>query len=259
MIVIAIVNQKGGVGKTTTAVNLGVGLAHSAQRVLLIDLDPQAHATQALGVNTDALGVEQTAFALFQYPQCLPALTIATAEPKLKLLPSTIRLARAVESLYGVLFREVVLSKALQTVRGEFDYVLLDCAPTFGVLATNALVAADKILIPTQLARMPLSGLSDLLDTLHAVKQEAPHDWRVLFTMVHGYGKERQQAAARLLEPMRERILRTQIRRTEAIERSQPLEEDEGISAVILEKGSANGAARDYRHLVKEVLETWPA
>jgi chromosome partitioning protein len=259
MTTIAIINQKGGTGKTTTAVNLAVGLARPGARVLLVDLDPQAHATWTLGLNSDAFAPQQTVIALFQEQVPLQTLLVPTTEPNLTVLPSSIRIAKAVENLYSVIFREGVLQRALQSLEVPFQYVLLDCAPNFGVLSLNALVAADKILIPTQLAALPLSGLADLLDTLQAVKQGQPHDWRILLTMTHGYGEARQQAAWKLLAPLQEHILQTQIRRTESIERSQGLEEDAQIHAVILEKGGGGQGARDYRNLVREVSALWPA
>jgi chromosome partitioning protein len=258
MISIAVINQKGGTGKTTTAVNLAAGLAHQGARVLAVDLDPQAHATWAFGINSDSLRVEETVVALFQDIAGAHTRLLSTREPTLKVLPATIRMARSVESLYSVMFREVVLQKALEPLAAEFDYAIFDCAPNFGVLALNALVAAEKILIPTQLAVLPLSGLADLLDTLQAVKQDVPHEWRILLTMVHGYGEARQQAAWQMLDPLREHILETRIHRTEAIERSQPGEEAERIYAVVLEKTAANRGARDYKNLVREVGELWP-
>lgn len=256
---VAVVNQKGGVGKTTTTLNLGVGLARSGFRVLAIDLDPQAHLTLGLGIDSDQVAAEKTVAVLFREPQRLPGLVADTAEPNLKLVPASIRLAREVESLYGVIFREVKLREALQAAPATFDYVLMDCGPSLGVLSVNALVAADRILIPAQPSMYSLDGLSDLLDTLHTVKNgSSGHDWRILLTMVSGQAEERNEAAAKMLRPISDRMLATRIRRTEAIERSQ-MRDGAQPGAVILERQSWNRGARDYRKLVKEILEVWPA
>ena len=120
MVTIAVVNQKGGVAKTTTSVNLAVGLASAGYRVLLIDLDPQAHSTLALRVDSDEIGPEKTVASLF-YDGVLKDIIVDTVEPNLKLVPASIHLATAVESLYSVIFREVKLEKALHTVTGDFD------------------------------------------------------------------------------------------------------------------------------------------
>jgi chromosome partitioning protein len=186
---------------------------------------------------------------------------VETGEANLRLIPASIHLATAVETLYSVIFREIKLRKALDAVRDRYDYVLLDSGPNLGVLSVNALVAADRILIPTRLSMYSLDGLSALLDTIGRVKEPgADYDWRILLTMVKGYGKERQANAWNLLEPVRERILTTRIRETEAVEKSQLRDDDApGPMAVVREKGSANRGARDYQDLVKEVLELWPA
>ena len=165
MIVMAVVNQKGGVGKTTTAVNLAVGLAHEGSRVLLIDLDPQAHATLALGIDSENILAEQTVASLF-YDRALPDIVRETRVPNLTLVPASIHLATAVEGLYSIMFREVRLQKALEAVRSEFDYVILDSGPNLGVLSINALVAANRVLIPTCLSMYSLDGLNALLNTL---------------------------------------------------------------------------------------------
>lgn len=258
MITIAVVNQKGGVAKTTTSVNLAVGLASNGYTVLLIDLDPQAHSTLALRIESEAIGAEQTVAALF-HEGTLTDVMVDTIEPNLKLLPASIHLASAVETLYSVIFREVKLAKALEAVADRFDYVILDCAPNLGVLSINAIVAADKILIPTRLSMYSLDGLNALLNTIDKVKLDPNgYDYRVVLTMVKGYGKERQAAAWKILSPLGERILATQIRETEAVEKSQMSEEEE-FMAVVLQKGSSNRGAQDYRSLVKEIIELWPA
>jgi chromosome partitioning protein len=259
MVTIAVVNQKGGVAKTTTSVNLAVGLASSGYRVLLIDLDPQAHSTLALRIDSEEIGAEHTVASLF-YDGTLKDILVDTVEPNLKLVPSSIHLATAVESLYSVIFREVKLQKALAAVQNEFDYVILDSAPNLGVLSINAVVAADKILIPTRPSMYSLDGLNALLNTIDKVKQEpTEYDWRIVLTMVKGYGKERQAAAWRILAPISDHILSTQIRETEAIEKSQMSEDEDEIMAVVLQRQSSNRGAQDYRSLVKEVIERWPA
>jgi len=255
---IAIINQKGGTGKTTTAVNLAAGLARLDHKVLLIDLDPQAHATYGLGVDLDESEFPTVSEVLREENLPLMDILLPTCEENLKLAPSDIRLARTARLLDSRTFRESVLKKVIAKVEG-FDYIIIDCQPTLDVLSINALVCADKILIPTQLAGHALKGLSDLLSTLESIKNGDPYDWRILLTMVTGHGEDRQAQASRILEPIKDRILETRIPRTEAIERSQMEgESDEPLIPIVLSKTSNRGS-QAYRALVKEVLERWPA
>lgn len=259
MVTIAVVNQKGGVAKTTTAVNLAVGLAATGWRVLLIDLDPQAHATLALRIESEEIPAEKTVASLF-YEGRVGDIQVDTIEPNLKLIPASIHLATAVESLYSVIFREVKLKKALEEARGQFDYVILDSGPNLGVLSINAIAAAERILVPTRLSMYSLDGLNALLNTIGKVKQSPDeYDWRILLTMVKGAGKERQAVAWNILAPLADRILATQIRETESVEKSQMTEDEGEIMAVVLQKQSGNRGAQDYRALVKEIVELWPA
>lgn len=259
MLTIAVVNQKGGVAKTTTAVNLAVGLANGGKRVLLVDLDPQAHATLALRIESEEIPAEKTVAALF-YETALNDILVDTIEPNLKLVPASIHLATAVENLYSVIFREAKLKNALQTHSDHFDYAILDSGPTLGVLSVNAIVAADRILIPTRLSFYSLDGLNALLNTIAQAKPDrtSDFDWRILLTMVKGYGKERQAAAWKLLEPLAGRILGAQIRETEAVEKSQMNEDETEPMAVVLSRQSGNRGAQDYRSLVKEIETLWP-
>ena len=255
---IAIINQKGGTGKTTTAVNLAAGLARLDHKVLLIDLDPQAHATYGLGVDLDESELPTISEVLGEENLLLADILLDTTEPNLKLAPSDIRLARTARLMDSRTFRESVLKKVIAKVEG-FDYIIIDCQPTLDVLSINALVCSDKILIPTQLAGHALKGLSDLLSTLESIKNGDPYDWRILLTMVTGHGEERQAQAVRILEPIKDRILETRIPRTEAIERSQMEgEADEPLIPIVLSKTSNRGS-QAYRALVKELLEKWPA
>jgi chromosome partitioning protein len=255
---IAIINQKGGTGKTTTAVNLAAGLARLDHKVLLIDLDPQAHATYGLGVDLDESELPTISEVLGEENLPLADILLDTTEPNLKLAPSDIRLARTARLMDSRTFRESVLKKVIAKVEG-FDYIIIDCQPTLDVLSINALVCSDKILIPTQLAGHALKGLSDLLSTLESIKNGDPYDWRILLTMVTGHGEERQAQAVRILEPIKDRILETRIPRTEAIERSQMEgETDEPLIPIVLSKTSNRGS-QAYRALVKELLEKWPA
>jgi len=255
---IAIINQKGGTGKTTTAVNLAAGLARLDHKVLLIDLDPQAHATYGLGVDIDETELPTISEVLGEENLPLADILLDTSEENLKLAPSDIRLARTARLMDSRTFRESVLKKVIAKVEG-FDYIIIDCQPTLDVLSINALVCADKILIPTQLAGHALKGLSDLLSTLESIKNGDPYDWGILLTMVTGHGEERQAQAVRILDPIKDRILETRIPRTEAIERSQMEgESDEPLVPIVLSKTSNRGS-QAYRALVKEVLEKWPA
>lgn len=276
---IAVINQKGGTGKTTTAVNLAAGLARSGRRVLLADLDPQGHATYGLGVDFDEMPPDTpTVERLFSDDRLpLARVVMRTAEANLDLLPADIRLARAAAGLHTRNFRESVLKKALAAAGGgddgvsacdRYDYVILDCQPTLDVLAVNALVAANRAIIPTPLAGHALRGLSDLLSTVDSVKGEPggraaggddgdAFDWRVLLTMVGGHGEERQGRAWKILEPVQGRILATRIHRNEAIERSQMEGEDGGeLVPVVWQKDWSRGA-RDYRAMVKEIETLW--
>ena len=255
---ISVSNHKGGAAKTTTAVNLAAGLARKGFSVLLVDLDPQANATFGLGIDTDDEQIQTITHVLGSERLPIQNVLVKTLEPNLMLAPSDIRLTGTEMMLATRPFREFALKKALGHV-SEFDYIILDCPPSLNTLTINALVCADRILIPTELTGHALKGLKDLLDAMESVKGDEEYDWRVLLTKISGYGEERQTTASRILAPLAERILRTKIRNTEAIARSQ-IESDaeEAPSPVVLSK-VWNVGARDYRALVKEVIEIWPA
>lgn len=260
MNIIAIINQKGGTGKTTTAVNLAAGLAACGRSTLLVDLDPQAHATYGLGVDLEGdKQIPTLADVLSEEHGNIAEIIVSTPQENLKLAPSDIRLAKAAALMHTRNFREQVLARTLEPVKARFQYILIDCQPTLDVLSVNAIVAADKILIPTELSGYALRGFTDLLETILALKNNTPgFDYRILLTKVTGLAADRQEHAWSLLKPVADRILTTRIRRTEAIERSQMETDDaEGLIPVILQE-KWNKGARDYRAAVKEILELWP-
>jgi chromosome partitioning protein len=166
--IVSLVNQKGGVGKTTTAVSLAVALARRGQRVLLVDLDPQANATSALGVlRSDRPGVYDALLDETPIDECI----VRVEAEGVDLVPSSAELSGAEVELVPVLARERRLVNALQPVRERYDWVLIDCPPSLGLLTINALTASDSVIIPVQCEYMALEGLSRLMETLELVRR----------------------------------------------------------------------------------------
>src|ERR1700730_7213652 len=156
--VIAVANQKGGVGKTTTSVNLGACLATLGKRVLLIDIDPQGNTTSGIGINK--ADVRHCIYDVVINDIAASEATLPTAIDNLKIIPATIQLAGAEIELVPTISREVRLRRAIQPLKNQFDYVLIDCPPSLGLLTVNALTAADSVVIPIQCEYYALEGLS---------------------------------------------------------------------------------------------------
>lgn len=191
---LAVVNQKGGVGKTTTAVNLAAGLALAGHPTLLVDLDPQGNATTGLGV--DKAGLYPTVYHVLVSGEAPEKAILDTSVPNLKLLPSDIDLVGAEIELVGLDRREQRLRSALSVVGAAYDYTIIDCPPSLGLLTINALVAADRVLVPLQCEFYALEGLTHLLKTVKLVRERLNPGLRVegiVLTMFDGRTSLAQQ------------------------------------------------------------------
>jgi chromosome partitioning protein len=184
-VVVAVANQKGGVGKTTTVINLGASLAAAEKRVLLVDFDPQANCTSGMGLSKQDPG--PTTYTLLTGDFPAREAVRGTDLPFLSVLPASIALAGAEVELVGVPEREFCLRRALEPIKGDFDYLLVDCPPSLGLLTLNALVAADEVLVPIQAEYFALEGLSELVRTIDRVREHLNPDLRIrgiLLTMM---------------------------------------------------------------------------
>ncbi len=227
-IVLAVVNQKGGVGKSTTALNLSAALARKGRRVLLVDLDPQGNATSGLGIPKDRLRASVYEVLLRHLP--LRAVVLPTAVEGLEVAPSTVELAGAEVELAGAEDRETRLREALEEVQERYDLIVVDCPPSLGLLTVNALAAADRALLPIQCEYYALEGLSLLLRTLDLVRNALNPGLRiggVVLTMYDSRTNLSEQVAREVRAFFGQEVFRTVIPRTvrlaEAPSHGQPI------------------------------------
>jgi chromosome partitioning protein len=248
--IISIASQKGGVGKTTTAINLGACLAQESQRVLLVDIDPQGSASSGLGVNGNDKAVTIYEVLLGQ-AETRQAIT-PTALANLDLVPAGQRLSGAEVELVGVMARETKLQKALQPHVEEYDYILIDSPPALGLLTVNALAASDSVLIPLQCEYLALEGLTQLIGAIRLVQDHLNPGLRiegVLLTMYDARLNLSQQVADEARKFFAERVYKV------AIPRNVRLSEAPSFGKPIVLYDPHSSGADSYRQLALEVLE----
>ncbi len=251
--VIVVANQKGGVGKTTTAVNVAAALAEGGLRVLVVDLDPQGNASTALGVD-HSLGTPGTYEVLIEGAPIADHVVPSAEASTLFALPATVDLVGAEIQLVSVVARENRLARALKAYLADHpkDYVILDCPPSLGLLTLNALVAAQEILIPIQCEYYALEGVSQLLNTINLVKGELNDDLTldtVLLTMFDGRTKLAAQVAAEVRTHFPDETLNT------VVPRSVRISEAPSFGQTVLTYDPGSTGAQAYRSVAREIAE----
>lgn len=248
--VLAVINQKGGVGKSTVVVNLAYALAQKNKRVLLIDLDPQAHSSC---IFCPEITHDQTIAQAFLNKKLdiRKIITRGFCEAKeiknLDVIPSSIRLATAIEQLSSALYREQILKNHIKAIEDDYDYIILDCPPTLGILAINAIYAASIILIPVNYGRYALDGMSDLLESTNEIKSGQDYKFFILRNLFEKRNSQTNRYIEGELEHLKEHLFMTIIRKSEAINQAQI----NSVPIQVFDKSSKG--SQDFGLLVSEV------
>ena len=253
-VIIAMTNQKGGVGKTTTTINLGAALAETGRRVLLVDFDPQGSASVGLGVNPHVL--EKSIYTLLMTRDTdIDDVIVGTSVDGLDLLPANIDLSAAEVQLVSEVAREQTLRRVLRPVRDRYDVIIIDCAPSLGLLTVNALTASDQVIIPLECEFFALRGVALLTDTIAKVTDRLNPDLEILGivgTMYDGRTLHSREVLERVVEAFGEKVFHTVIKRTVKFPETTVAGEP------ITTYATASPGAAAYRMLAREVLARCP-
>lgn len=248
--VIAVVNQKGGVGKTTTTVNLSAALAKKGKKVLLIDEDPQGNATSGVGVNKMQ---EKSIYDVIINETKIEETIVESSIKKLSVCPSNINLAGAEVELVPMMARENKLKAKLEEIKEKFDYILIDCPPSLGLLTINALTAADSIIIPIQCEYYALEGVGQLMNTVNLIKQQLNKELYmegVVLTMNDARTNLSNQVISEVKKFFKDNVYKT------IIPRNVKLSEAPSYGMPITTYAPLSKGARCYEKLANEVLKT---
>lgn len=247
--IIAVANQKGGVGKTTTTINLGASLAHAGKKVLLVDSDAQGNATSGLGIRKGEVNEDIYDILINEAP--ISEVILKSSRENMDVVPASIQLAGAEVELSNLDHRETRLKSALNEIRDQYDYILIDCPPSLGHLTINAFTASDSVLIPVQCEYYALEGLSQLLNTVRLVQKHFNNDLKiegVLLTMLDRRTNLGYEVVEEVKKYFHEKVYET------IIPRNIRLSEAPSYGLSIIDYDIQSIGAKTYQELAKEVL-----